>query len=394
MLTTKQPSLLEIYRTEHNELRNTIQVKTLVGTDPKDFLVEYADRYILTNDPNSQTWKYLLEEHSISFLNYLENDAKYNKTTYIAYKNSLKFYLAALFINKDHLEFPLSFIYEATTEAVRNDLEIDRFYYEHKFISNRSAVLYKRNLEVLVATFPDILTRSVILETIGKHISKKTFDTCVENYNAFVEKATQILNPLPVLEKKPMFPDSDDYLLKAMKHLQDFEDPAEVEVVKPKPKASNKSKAPEILQPQLPKTEVTLMSTPQPLTTEVTNMSKIEKTLNVTVDVHKESIQNAATIEAGNIALTFLTERLKDVLPAQAQLFLYLPGAELVIATVATIGIHTFAPDNPKAMIAAKAMTTAAYGKLFARINVSKLIEDVIDKIPASTLLNILPNKE
>ena len=119
--------------------------------------------------------------------------------------------------------------------------------------------------------------------------------------------------------------------------------------------------------------------------------SRSQDTIEVTVNVHKESIQNAATIEAGNIALTFLTERLKNVLPPQAQLFLYLPGSEIMIATVATIGIHTFAPDNPKAMIAAKAMTTAAYGKLFAKINVSKLIEDIIDKIPTDMLL---PSKD
>lgn len=376
MLTNKQENI-ELYETVY--LHNEVKIKTLHSCFEENFLLEYADRYIVTSSKSSIKWKYLLEDYSTLFLDYFEGSlVQYSENVYVRYSNSLKFYLSGLFIDKSKANSQ-SIIYKAVFTLKTTDQLLDRFFYEYLIITD-SLESNKENIDLLLVEFPDIFTHSKILETIGNYISKEKFDICVNNYNKAISKllysSATISNSGGLIFKK------NGELMSKFTNLCFNESPNNIPI---------NNTTTEILNTMTTKPDPTLttLASREMILGKATSRS--QDTIEVTVNVHKESIQNAATIEAGNIALTFLTERLKNVLPPQAQLFLYLPGSEIMIATVATIGIHTFAPDNPKAMIAAKAMTTAAYGKLFAKINVSKLIEDIIDKIPTDTLL---PSKD
>ena len=96
MLTNKQENI-ELYETVY--LHNEVKIKTLHSCFEENFLLEYADRYIVTSSKSSIKWKYLLEDYSTLFLDYFEGSlVQYSENVYVRYSNSLKFYLSGLFI--------------------------------------------------------------------------------------------------------------------------------------------------------------------------------------------------------------------------------------------------------------------------------------------------------
>lgn len=211
----------------------------------------------------------------------------------------------------------------------------------------------------LISIFPDLVKKFTLLDELAPYLTTYTYLECHAKYSNIIQELQNRHSEIPLVALSNV-----DNIL-----------------------ATNiNTKAPEYC-PQYNSTINTPMS--EPLQKEPIMTTKLQTAIDTTVAVHKDSLQTAASIEAGNIALNFLTERLKDILPSQAKLVLYLPGSELLVATIATVAINTFSPGNKKALIASRAMTTAAYGKLFAKINITKLIEDVVDKIPMDMFTTI-----
>lgn len=115
---------------------------------------------------------------------------------------------------------------------------------------------------------------------------------------------------------------------------------------------------------------------------ENTKMPVKQTILATALEVNKASLQTAATIELGNVAISTISKKIGGSLPLMLRGYKDHPLFEVLVANIATMAINHFAPENEKGKVISEAMMQAAMLKMVQSFNIPEMVNELIEDIP------------
>ncbi len=111
-----------------------------------------------------------------------------------------------------------------------------------------------------------------------------------------------------------------------------------------------------------------------PMTTSTMTTSTIVKTL---IEDNKLALAETAKIKTADILLSNATKIIESYIPTEFEHYLSLPGAEFVIANIASIFLQVFGKGEVKAQTASNALLLAAQLKLVEKFDPLQIYQEL-----------------